>query len=117
MAIIQCQTIINRVWVVKKSISLSDENVDIFSESIIENYISAFLGHIGASLIVNRIGDVSIEPKKNIFNIEKRWTALPKHWAIILELSNGSYVNIQFGKKGFSLKEYNKEETQIEGEN
>ena len=36
---------------------------------------------------------------------------------IILELSNGSYVNIQFGRKGFSLKEYNKEETQLEGEN
>ena len=34
---------------------------------------------------------------------------------IILELSNGSYVNIQFGKNGFSLEEYNK--TEIEGEN
>ena len=28
-----------------------------------------------------------------------------KHWAIILELSNDSYVNIQFGRNGFSLKE------------
>ena len=38
-----------------------------------------------------------------------------KHWAIILELSNDSYVNIQFGRNGFSLKEFNK--TIIEGEN
>ena len=33
-----------------------------------------------------------------------------QHWAIILELSNDSYVNIQFGRNGFSLKEFNKED-------
>lgn len=38
-----------------------------------------------------------------------------KHWAIILELSNGSYINIQFGRNGFALKEFNK--TYNEGEN
>lgn len=52
-----------------------------------------------------------------MFNVKKSWTALPKHWGIILDLSNSPYINIQFGKNGFSLKEYNKEETQIEGEN
>ena len=31
-----------------------------------------------------------------------------KHWAIILELSNTSFVNIQFGRKGFSLEEFNR---------
>ena len=36
------------------------------------------------------------------------------HWAIILELSNISYVKIQFGCKGFSLKEFNR--TKIDGE-
>ena len=58
-----------------------------------------------------------IKPKINIFNIKNDWIGYFKHWALILELSNGSYVNIQFGRKGFSLKEYNKEETQLEGEN
>ena len=29
-----------------------------------------------------------------------------KHWAIILELSNTSFVNIQFGRNGFSLEEF-----------
>ena len=32
-----------------------------------------------------------------------------------LELSNNSYVNIQIGKNGFSLKEFN--ESEIKGEN
>jgi len=32
-----------------------------------------------------------------------------------LELSNGSYVNIQFGRNGFSLEEF--DETDIKGEN
>ena len=107
-------TIINRVWVVKKSIRLTDENVDITYGT---KYISKFVDHIGLAKFGNSIRGVLIDPKINIFNVKKRWTALPKHWAIILELSNGSYVNIQFGRKGFSLKEYNKEETQLEGEN
>ena len=107
-------TIINRVWVVKKSIRLTDENVDITYGNKI---ISKFVDHIGLAKFGNSIRGVLIDPKINIFNVKKRWTALPKHWAIILELSNGSYVNIQFGRKGFSLKEYNKEETQLEGEN
>ena len=38
-----------------------------------------------------------------------------KHWAMILELSNDYFVNIQFGRNGISLKEF--EKTDIEGEN
>ena len=51
----------------------------------------------------------------NRVNKEGYITAKFKHWALILELSNSSYVNIQFGRNGFSLKEFNK--TEIEGEN
>ena len=38
-----------------------------------------------------------------------------QHWAILLELSNDSYVNIQFGRNGFALKEFNKNDN--EGKN
>jgi len=55
-----------------------------------------------------------IKPKKNIFKLKKESKSHFKHWAIILELSNGSYVNIQFGRNGFSLKEFNK--TDVKGE-
>ena len=49
-----------------------------------------------------------MKPKPNIFNIKNKSNSSCKHWAIILELSNDSCANIQFGKNGFSLKEYNK---------
>ncbi len=49
-------TIINRVWVVKKSISLTVRNVDIFSEdNIISKGVSQFLDQIGASIIENKL--------------------------------------------------------------
>ena len=48
-------------------------------------------------------------------NLELIIKSFLKHWAIILELSNDTYVNIQFGRDGFSLDEFNK--TNIEGEN
>lgn len=37
-----------------------------------------------------------------------------KHWAIILELSNKAYINIQFGRNGFSLNEFNNTENEEE---
>ncbi len=55
-----------------------------------------------------------MKPKANVFKIKNECNSHFKHWAIILELSNDSYVNIQFGRNGFSLKEYNK--TDIKGE-
>ena len=84
-------TIINRVWIVKKSISFFDLKVG---------------------------GPTIIEPKVlikclNIITVSDK--IMCKHWAIILELSNGSYANIQFGRNGFSLKEFNKADK--EGEN
>ena len=78
-------TIINRVWIVKKSISYIDERVRV---SKAELYIKL----IALGIFLVTTGD----------------KIMLKHWAIILELSNGSYVNIQFGRNGFSLKEFNK---------
>ena len=100
-------TIINRVWIVKKSIRLTDRNIGnnslVIKKLLIKNFFKS-----------NDYIEM-IKPKINIFNIKNYWIGYFKHWAIILELSNGSYVNIQFGKNGFSLEEYNK--TEIEGEN
>ena len=95
--------IINRVWIVKKSINLTDRHVDLF--------------HLGLDfrkiLFLKKIN--LIRPLKNVFNIKNQFNSNFKHWAIILELSNNSYVNIQFGRNGFSLEEFNR--TDIEGEN
>jgi hypothetical protein len=100
-------TIINRVWIVKKSIRLTDRNIGnnslVIKKLLIKN------------LFKSKDYIEMIKPKINIFNIKNDWIGYFKHWALILELSNGSYVNIQFGKNGFSLEEYNK--TEIEGEN
>ena len=87
--------VINRVWIVKRAISLSDPHLDIpisFSKS--------------ANLI---------PVEKNIFDIKSSFNCYFKHWAVIFELSNGSFVSIQFGRSGFSLKEFN--ETEIKGRN
>ena len=99
-------TIINRVWIVKKSITLQDRHVNAFSFHINTNH----------PLKKRRLNsDIKlVKPKPNIFKIKNEYNSSCKHWAIILELSNDSYVNIQFGKNGFFLKEYNK--TDIEGE-
>ena len=103
-------TKIYRVWIVKKSISLNDGHIHF----VIENplYLPIFI----SNLIHKKTENIKlVESEKNIFDIKnetKRWF---KHWAIILELSNDSYVNIQFGRDGFSLDEFNK--TNIEGEN
>ena len=100
-------TIINRVWIVKKSIRLTDRNIGnnslVIKKLLIKN------------LFKSKDYIEMIKPKINIFNIKNDWIGYFKHCALILELSNGSYVNIQFGKNGFSLEEYNK--TEIEGEN
>ena len=95
-------TIIKRVWIAKKSIHYDDLRVGGLLT------LGLMLGAMKSKLInalykinlaFTRFGD------KFIF----------KHWAIILELSNGSYVNIQFGRNGFSLKEFNKADN--EGKN
>ena len=98
-------TIIKRVWITKKSINLHDENVKI-SDRIIK---------LGNYFINKSSLDILDQLYTNVFNIESCFNFNLKHWAIILELSNNSYVNIQFGRNGFSLKEFNK--TEVEGEN
>lgn len=94
-------TLIKRVWIVKKSIDLHDRNVkpnlNIFSPIIINDKVDL------------------VKPKQNVFKIEDKVNSHFKHCAIILELSNNSFVNIQFGRNGFSLNEFNK--TDIDGEN
>lgn len=93
-------TNILRVWIVKKSISLADEHIskDSFMLDLFHNY--------------NKNTGIR-NPKINIFEIKNEYHTRFKHWAIILELSNKTYVNIQFGRNGFRLREFNKE--QIEG--
>ena len=95
---------VERIWIVKRSIRLHDEHVFnplfyfILNHHPFENF-----------------SDISfVRPKHNVFTIENKYNSNFKHWAVILELSNKSYVNIQFGSNGFSLKKFNK--TNIEGE-
>ena len=99
---------VKRVWIVKRSIRLHDEHVKIFKP------IDFFLLHL-LHLPFENSPDISfVRPKPNVFTIENKYNNNFKHWAVILELSNKSYVNIQFGSNGFSLKKFNK--TNIEGE-
>ena len=101
-------TIIYRVWIVKRSISLTDGHVNLFNLKLflmdIVNFYNQKLNNI-----------VLIEPRKNIFEIKNEYNSHFKHWALILELSNWTYVNIQFGNTGFAVEEFNR--TSIEGEN
>ena len=85
--------IIQRVWIAKKSISVTDEHINLFGKE--EKKLSKL--------------------HKNLFKMKSRANINVKHWAMILELSNDYFVNIQFGRNGISLKEF--EKTDIEGEN
>ena len=97
-------TIIKRVWIVKKSISLTDGHVNLGG-----------LLKVVYHLFYKDFDDLKLfKPKPNVFKIKNEYNSNFKHWAIILELSNSSYVNIQFGRDGFSLKEFNK--TEVKGE-
>lgn len=97
-------TIIKRVWIAKKSVTISDEHIDLNLPSLIR------LPEFFRTKIISKKKYKLLY--KNLFNIESCFNWNFKHWAIILELSNNSYVNIQFGKNGFSLKEFNKTETE-----
>ena len=96
-------TMIIRVWIVKKSITLNDRQVQAFS----------FLYWIGLGF--KKDENIKLyKPKQNVFKLKNEYNSYFKHWAIILELSNDSYVNAQFGRNDFSLEEFNKKI--IEGE-
>ena len=101
-------TIINRVWIVKKSITVTDGHTSLYYHSLFDKF--EFLFNLGKKEEerFNRL-------YKNLFNLTDRSKSMFNHWSIILELSNNAYVNIQSGKFGFSLKEFN--QTEIEAEN
>lgn len=90
-------TMVYRVWIVKKSISFGE------------------IGRLFGSCATPRSSNEVLKEKILAFDATNETKIRFKHWAIILELSNGTYVNIQFGESGFSLKEFNK--TNISGEN
>ena len=92
-------TNILRVWIVKKSISLQDEHVNFYPNMFTSLWKKSF----------ENSEDIKLsKPQINIFKIKNEYHTRFKHWAIILELSNYTYVNIQFGRNGFSLREFNK---------
>ena len=95
-------TIINRVWIVKRSISENQGLIKPLYLNSIPSYKKVFNNFY------------LLEPRHNVFNIKNEIKSNFKHWALILELSNCSYVNIQFGESGVSLQEFNK--TNIPGE-
>ena len=95
-------TIINRVWIIKRSISKNHGHIDKLYLNFLPSPERVFKNFY------------LLEPRHNVFNIKNEIKKNLKHWALILELSNGSYVNIQFGDTGLSLKEFN--ETNIPGE-
>ena len=95
-------TIINRVWIVKRSISKNQGHIDKLYLNFVPSPERVFKNFY------------LLEPRHNVFNIKGEIKKNLKHWALILELSNGSYVNTQFGDTGLSLKEFN--ETNIQGE-
>ena len=106
-------TKIYRVWIVKKSITLNDRHINMTDPIIMfiqstDHYLHFLFGEKTEELKF-------MVSEENIFDIKNETKLWFKHWAIILELSNDTYVNIQFGRDGFSLDEFNK--TNIEGEN
>ena len=95
-------TIINRVWIVKRSVTENKGHIKSLYLNFLPNYEKVFKNFY------------LFEPRHNVFNVRNEFNFNFKHWALILELSNDSYVNIQYGDTGVSLKEFN--ETNIPGE-
>ena len=100
-------TAIKRVWIAKKSIRVNDDHFQAFNFTYLK-----FLKKL-------REDPKSLElsfqkPKQNVFELENEIKCQFKHWTTILELSNNSYVNIQFGIDGISVEEFN--QTNIDGE-
>ena len=105
-------TKIYKVWIVKKSITLNDGHINMDGVFGIVHTLNSIIDNLFKK---NTEKPKLIKTEENIFDIENENKLWFKHWAIILELSNDTYVNIQFGRDGFSLDEFNK--TNIEGEN
>ena len=109
------QKTIKRSWIIKRPINLSYNRVLFhpeFWKIALQSKIVWFFQKSPAKLPVP---EKSKDEKLEIFDSRKYFNRYFKHWTIILELSNNSFVNIQFGRNGFSLKEFN--QTEIKGEN
>ena len=98
--------IINRVWIAKKSIKLTNRHVKLSSMNPFYNF--------QLKNKESKEEEVIVRLNKNIFNLNSFPNYEFKHWAIIMELSNNTFVNIQFGRNGFSLKEFNKTDIECE---
>ena len=98
-------TIIKRVWIIKKSITITDKNFNLLG---LFQYLFLFRSNEFEKFEMER-------PIVNIFKIKKEYKSNFKHWALLLELSNKTYTNIQFGRNGFALKEFS--QTDEEGRN
>ena len=75
-------TIINRVWIIKRSISKNNGHIDKLYLNFLPSPERVFKNFY------------LLEQRHNVFNIKNEIKKNLKHWALILELSNGSYVNI-----------------------
>ena len=100
-------TAIKRVWIAKKSIGVNDDHVQAFNFTYLKFLNKYYKDPKSLELSFEK-------PMQNVFKIKNEIKFKFKHWAIILELSNNSYVNIQFGKEGISVEEFN--QTNIDGE-
>ena len=98
---------IKRVWIIKKSITIHDTHIYEKKGFFYYHFLIKFEGQYSKPIELDK-------PKVNIFNIKGEFNKEFKHWAIILELNNNTYINIQFGRNGFSLKEFN--QTDVDGE-
>ena len=101
-------TTIKRVWIAQRSITTSNGYIDLYYHPIYEQIKYLFNLKTQEDKTIKKF-------YINAFNISDKEKSLMHHWAIILELSNNTFVNIQYGELGFSLKEFNK--TIVEGEN
>ena len=96
---------IRRVWIAKKAIPFPFDDAQILGLYEISKYNPS--EYIKEILKKESISIPKIEPLKlNLFNINNSIKTNPKHWAIILELYNKTFVNIKFGRTGISLKEF-----------
>jgi len=93
-------TTIKSAWIAKKSIILNDRNVNLIKYNFLDSigeYIDSNLPTPACYLSKKYIKNLNVDkPKINIFDIKNEIKCQFKHWAVILELSNHTYINIQF---------------------
>lgn len=134
-------TSVKRVWIVKRAISLKHENIEIgfISDDVQAEYLKqmnalstlfserTLLKFLNLKASQNKMDSLHMTMLINerelalklyhlaISELKSSVSVSFKHWAMILELSNKTFVNIQLGRKGFRLKEIHSSDS--EGEN